>query len=202
VPDNCKTAITRADYYDPVVNQAYADLARYYGLEVIPARVRAPQDKGQVEGGVGWIETWLLERLRPQRFESFGLLNGAIRQRMDCLNARPFQKRAGSRETVFTAIDRPALCPLPMEPYEYSRYVTRKAPDNYHVEHEGFYYSVPHEILQTDGHDEDFGLSGADIHGKPGQDSGSPEAIYRRALCNTAQPYAAKPPIRAGHENL
>jgi transposase len=81
VPDNCKTAVTRANYYDPAINKAYHDLAVYYQVAIIPARVRSPRDKSQVEGSVGWIETWLLEWLRDQRFESFAELNGAIKRR-------------------------------------------------------------------------------------------------------------------------
>jgi hypothetical protein len=110
--------------------------------------VRAPRDKGQVEGSVGWIETWLLEWLRDQRFESFAELNGAIKRRMGFLVKRPFQKRAGSRESVFLTLDRPALRPLPIKPYEYARYIERHVPDNYHLECDGFYYSVPHRYYR------------------------------------------------------
>jgi len=56
---------------------------------------------------------------------------------------RPFQKRAGSRESVFLALDRPALRPLPPQPYENPSFIERKVPNDYHVEYAGFYYSVP-----------------------------------------------------------
>ncbi|GHV34196.1 integrase [Spirochaetia bacterium] len=148
VPDNCKTAVTKANYYDPAINKAYHDLAAYYQVAVIPARVRAPRDKGQVEGSVGWIETWLLEWLRDQRFESYAELNGAIKRRMADLVKRPFQKRAGSRESVFLALDKPALRPLPQDNYEYAHYIERRVPDNYHIEYNGFYYSTPHQYYR------------------------------------------------------
>ena len=117
-------------------------------MAVIPARVRAPRDKGQVEGSVGWIETWILEWLRDQRFESFAELNGAIKGRMAILVKRPFQKRAGSRESVFLALDKPALRPLPLNSYEYAHYIERRVPDNYHIEYDGFYYSTPHHYFR------------------------------------------------------
>ena len=55
VPDNCKTAVSKSNYYEPQLNKGYYDLALHYRLAIIPARVRAPRDKGQVESSVGWL---------------------------------------------------------------------------------------------------------------------------------------------------
>jgi hypothetical protein len=148
VPDNCKTAVSKSNFYDPQVNKAYHDLALYYNLAVIPARVRSPRDKAQVEGSVGWLETWLLGWLKGRQFSSFAELNGAIKGRLAELVKRPFQKRAGSRESVFLELDRPALRALPEQPYEHPQYAERKVPNNYHLEYEGFYYSVPHQYYK------------------------------------------------------
>src|SRR3954467_13391846 len=45
VPDNLKTGITHASFYDPIVNRSYHDLACHYGTGVVPTRVRRPRDK-------------------------------------------------------------------------------------------------------------------------------------------------------------
>jgi transposase len=153
VPDNCKTAVTKPNYYDPQLNKAYYDLALYYNLAIIPARVRVPQDKSQVEGSIGWIETWLLGWLKgrtelSKQFLSFFDLNVAIKNRMAELVKRPFQKRAGSRESVFLELDRPALRALPSEPFANPTYIERRVPNNYHIEYCGFYYSVPHQYYK------------------------------------------------------
>jgi hypothetical protein len=148
VPDNCKTAVTKSNYYDPKYNKTYFDLSLYYNVAVIPARVRRPRDKGQVESNIGWLETWLLEWLRGKSFTSFIELNVEIKARLAELVKRPFQKRAGSRESVFLEIDRPALRPLPRESYELSVYVERKVPNDYHVVYDGFYYSVPYSYYK------------------------------------------------------
>lgn len=148
VPDNTKTAVTKPGYYDPKINPAYWDFARHYDVAVIPARVREPKDKSPVEGSIGWLETWLLEWLRGQQFFSFEELNRAIRKRIRKLSARPFQKRAGSRASVFEAVDRPALRALPKTRYTYTEYIVRRVPDNYHVELAGFHYSVPHTLYR------------------------------------------------------
>jgi hypothetical protein len=148
VPDNCKTAVSKANYYDPELNKTYYDLALYYNIAVIPARVRAPRDKGPVESSIGWLETWLLGWLKGKQYGSFHALNAAIKGRLAELVKRPFQKRAGSRQSVFFELGRPRLRPLPMEPYENPVYVERKVPGNYHVEYSGFYYSVSHQYYK------------------------------------------------------
>ena len=150
VPDNCKTAVTRPNYYDPQLNPAYCELAKHYGVAVIPARIRKPKDKSVVEGSVGWLETWLLEWLRGQRFFSFAELNQAIITRVKALAERPFQVRSGSRASVFEELDKPSLRPLPPTRFEYAAYITRRVPDNYHVEYEGYYYSVPYTLFKQE----------------------------------------------------
>lgn len=148
VPDNCKTAVTKANRYDPVLNPAYHELAVYYDVAVIPARVQKPKDKSSVEGSIGWLETWLLGKLRKQTFFSFAELNQAIRKYVAELSVRAYQKRPGTRLTVFKELDQPLLRPLPPQPFETYETVERTVPDNYHVELSGFYYSVPFTLFR------------------------------------------------------
>jgi transposase len=148
VPDNLKGAVTKPNYYDPKFNPAYWALAKHYNVAVIPARIKKPKDKAAVESSIGWLETWLLEWLRGKQFFSFEELNAAIRLRLLELVKRPFQKRPGSREEVFLRVDKPALRPLPATRYENAAYVTRRVPNNYHVEYDGFYYSVPYTMYK------------------------------------------------------
>jgi len=150
VPDNVTTAITKPHYYDPKLNPTYLDFARHYGIAIMPARPYKPRDKSLVEGSVGWLETWLLEWLRGQRFFGFEELNRAIMMRLKTLSERPFQKRLGSRISEFEEVDKPALRPLPSTRFELSQFVTRRVPDSYHVEYDNFYYSTPHELFRQE----------------------------------------------------
>src|SRR3712207_728162 len=79
VSDNLKAGITKACFYEPVVNRTYADLARHYGTAILPARPYKPRDKAKVEVGVQVVGRWILARLRHQRFFSLAALNQAIR---------------------------------------------------------------------------------------------------------------------------
>ena len=44
VSDNLRAGITRACFYEPLVNRTYADMAAHYGTAVIPARPYKPHD--------------------------------------------------------------------------------------------------------------------------------------------------------------
>ena len=45
VPDCLKSAVTKADSYEPDLNHAYAAFARHYGMVVLSARSRKPKIK-------------------------------------------------------------------------------------------------------------------------------------------------------------
>ena len=70
MPDNVKTAIVKASFYDPQVNRTYADMAAHYGTAILPARPRKPRDKAKVEQAVLIVERWLLGRLAPDLHQS------------------------------------------------------------------------------------------------------------------------------------
>ncbi len=144
VPDNLKSGVVTPNFYDPVLNPSYHDLARHYGAAILPARVRKPRDKAKVEAGVLLAQRWILARLRHQRFFSLDELNRAIRPLLIDLNQRPFKKLPGSRLSVFTEVDQAALKPLPVTRYEFAEWKVVTAGIDYHVELTGHYYSVPH----------------------------------------------------------
>lgn len=147
VPDNLKAGVTKAHRYDPDLNPSYQDLAEHYGLTVLPARVRKPRDKAPVETAVQVVERQVLAPLRHQTFFSLAELNEALRAKVVELNQRPFQKREGSRQSVFETVERPALRPLPACRYEYALWKKAKVHLDYHVEVERHYYSVPYTLI-------------------------------------------------------
>jgi hypothetical protein len=119
-------------------------MAGYYGVAVVPARVRKPKDKSPAENGVQRVEQWILARLRHQQFFSLSALNRQIRTLLEELNQRPFQKLPGSRRSQFEALDRPALRPLPAHRYLYGEWSKARVAPNLHVKVADSYYSVPY----------------------------------------------------------
>lgn len=70
------------------MNIAYADLARHYGVAIIPARVRRPQDKSKVEVAVQVTERDVLAPLRKHTFFGLDELNDAMQSLIDAVKAR------------------------------------------------------------------------------------------------------------------
>ena len=148
VPDNLKSAVTKASRYEPTINQTYADLAIHYNIAILPARPYKPKDKAKVENAVLIVERWILARLRHQTFIGLAELNAAITELLKELNHRQFKKLPGTRASQFAAIDMPALGALPKHPYEFARFLDARVHVDYHVEVDGHYYSVPHQLIK------------------------------------------------------
>jgi transposase len=148
VPDNLKAAVPHAHRYEPELKRTYADLARPYGFAVIPARAAKPRDKAKVEVGGQVVERWLLARRRHHTFFSLAEGNTALQPLLPALNARPFKKLPGSRQERFASLDRPALRPLPPQPYESAEWQLARVNIDDHVEVEGHYSSVPYTLVR------------------------------------------------------
>ena len=144
-PDNWKTGVKDPCYYDPELNPTYRDWAEHYGTVIIPARVKKPRDKAKVENGVLIVERWILAALRHRTFFSLTELNGAIYELLILLNQRKFKKLDTTRARLFEEIDRPALKPLPAVPFEFAERKKATVHQDYHVEVDHHYYSVPYQ---------------------------------------------------------
>jgi len=147
VPDNLRSAVSRAHRYEPDLNPTYAEMAAHYRSVIIPARPYKPRDKAKAEQGVLLAERWILAALRDRTFFSLAEANAAIAERLTWLNERPFKKLPGSRRELFESLDRPALRPLPAHPYEYAEWQSVKVNIDYHLEVDRHWYSVPHQLV-------------------------------------------------------
>jgi len=104
--------------------------------------------KPNAEGSVKIISTWIIAALRNQRFFSLIELNEAIREKLVVLNSRPFQKKEGSRLSVFLEEEKPLLLPLPAAPYELATWKIATVQFNYHISVDKMHYSVPYEYIK------------------------------------------------------
>jgi transposase len=146
VPDNLKTGVTKACRYEPDLNPTYSEMAAHYGVAVLPARPRKPRDKAKAENAVQVVQRWIVAALRKRTFFCLGEVNQAIRELLVRLNHKPFRKREGTRASLYAALDRPALRPLPAERYEIGQWRKLKVELDYHVPAEGHFYSVPYQL--------------------------------------------------------
>ena len=147
VPDNLKTGVDKVTKSETILNRVYQEMAQHYDTAVIPARVKTPRDKATVEGSVGIISNWILATIRNQQFLSLRELNLVIRQKLHNFNHKPFQKKDGSRSTLF-AEERMFLQALPEKPYEFATWKIATVQYNYHVSIDNQNYSVPFEYIK------------------------------------------------------
>ncbi len=148
VPDNLKTGVQKPDWYDPVINKTYHEMAEHYQTAIIPARVRKPKDKPNVEGAVNIISTWIIAALRNQKFFTLAELNQEIKVKLDEYNNRPFQKKDGSRLSIFLGEEKPLLVSLPAAPFELAEWKQATVQFNYHIAVDKMHYSVPYEYIK------------------------------------------------------
>lgn len=148
VPDNLKTGVDHSDWYTPVINKTYHEMAEHYDTAVIPARIKKPKDKPNAEGSVKVVSTWITAALRNEKFFSLEELNREIRVKLEAYNRRPFQKKEGSRYSIFFEQEKPFLAMLPAASYERATWKLATVQFNYHISVDKMQYSVPYEYIK------------------------------------------------------
>ena len=150
VPDNLKSGVNKASFYDPEINRTYGAMAAHYSVGVLPARPGKPRDKAKVEAGVRFAQTYILGRLRGLTFFSLAECNEAIALVMQRMNDRPMRNLGLSRRELFDKIERDALIALPGDDWEFAEWRRARVNLDYHIEVHDFLYSVPHALIRAE----------------------------------------------------
>jgi transposase len=148
VPDNLKSGVHKASFYDPEVNRSYAAMAAHYGVGILPARPYHPRDKAKVETAVRIAQYYILGRLRQVTFFSLAECNAAITAIVADMNGRLMRRLGLSRRQLFETVERPTMRSLPETDYEFAEWRLARVGIDYHVEVAGFFYSVPHGLIR------------------------------------------------------
>ena len=147
VPDNLKSAVTKASNYDPNINRNFAAFGLHYQATILPTRSAKPKDKSLVEGAVKLVYRYIFFPLRNMAFFNLADLNRAIGEQLDKLNNKPFSNRPYSRRELFQQEEKIKLQPLPRERFERKIYREYKVHKDFHVwvGVDKHYYSVPYQ---------------------------------------------------------
>ena len=147
--DNLRSAVTKANRYEPTFTEAMDYFGRHYGLTVMAARVRKPRDKASVESAVSIAYKRIYAPLRDQNFYSLAELNHAIRIQLEKHHAWNFKGRNYSRKMFFESEEKHLLKPLPENKYVIKHTAMAKVQKNYHIIlGEDFHqYSVPYTLI-------------------------------------------------------
>ncbi len=147
VCDQLKSGVVVPCRYEPGVQRTYEEFAEHCGTAILPARPGKPRDKAKVESAVLVAERWILARLRNETFFSLEALNARICELQGDLNNRVMRDYKATRRELFEKIDRPALRPLPSEPFVYGEWKTAKVNLDYHIAVDHHFYSVPYRLV-------------------------------------------------------
>jgi len=150
VPDNLRSAVTKSNRYEPILNETFLDFAEHYGTTVLPARAYKPRDKSLAEGAVKILYQRIYPALRKNIFHSLKELNEAIWRELAAHNNRKLTGRPISRIQLFEETESGKLSPLPIERYEIRQMALATVMQNGHVllSMDKHYYSVPFQYIR------------------------------------------------------
>ena len=140
VLDNLREGVLTPDIYDPTLNPLYRDVLAHYGAVALPCRVRHPDRKGKVESGVGHAKK---TPLKGMRFESLPEAQAYLDHWEERWADTRIHGTTKRQVAAMFAEERPALLPLPLEPFRYYQYGERTVHLDGCVEVEAAYYSAP-----------------------------------------------------------
>ncbi len=140
VPDNLGEGVLKPDIYDATLNPLYRDVLAHYGAVAVPCRVADPDRKGKVESGVGHAQK---TPLKGQRFESMEEAQTYLDKWEERWADTRIHGTTKRQVSAMFAEEKPALLPLPLEPFRYYQYGERTVHLDGCVEVEAAYYSAP-----------------------------------------------------------
>ena len=139
VLDNLREGVLVPDIYDPTLNPLYRDVLAHYGTVALPCRIKDPDRKGKVESGVGHAQ----RALQGKRFESLEEAQAYLDHwEATCADTR-IHGTTKRQVAVMFAEEKPALLPLPLEPFRYYQHGQRVVHLDGCVEVEAAYYGLP-----------------------------------------------------------
>ena len=149
VPDNLKSAVVKANRYEPTINRVLEDFANHYNMAVVPARARKPKDKALVENQVKLIYNRVYARIRNQQFFSLADLNAAIKMHTANHNQTRMQERDYCRQEHFLSNEKHLLGPLPENAFEIKYYKEYTLAPNNHIyfRKDKHHYSAPYQYI-------------------------------------------------------
>ncbi|MBQ8069742.1 MAG: IS21 family transposase [Bacteroidales bacterium] len=149
VCDNLKSAVKKADKYDPDINQTMKDFAEHYGFILVPAPPRSPKAKAKVERQVQTSYTRIYAPLRDTVFFGIDEMDEAMLELMCRNNQRRVERMPYTREERFLSHEKGRLRPMNPQPFliiTRSAYVVQENSHIY-IGLDQAYYSVPFKYI-------------------------------------------------------
>ena len=143
--DNMRTAVAKADRYDPVFQRTFEEYARHRGFVIDATRSKDPTGKPHVERGVPYV--------RESFFRGEDWLNrdhAGRDVRRWCLQTAGTRVHGTTRQqplAVFENVERKHLLPFEGERFDTPTWGQYKVHPDHHISFQKALYSVPHAFL-------------------------------------------------------
>jgi transposase len=146
VSDNLRAAVQKADWYEPELHPKLQSFCEYYGVVILPTRVRMPRHKGKVESGVKYVKR---NALKARQFDSLEEENEfLLHWETTVADTRIHGTTKQQVGKLFEEQERAALLPLPVERFPFFHEREHTVHRDGHVQVDGAYYSVPPEYFR------------------------------------------------------
>lgn len=147
--DNMKTAVKRADRYEPQFTDTCLQLSEHYGTTFSATRPYSPRDKAMVERAVNIVYNHIYGPMRKEEYTSLWALNEAIFVHLERLNDKPYKRTPHSRKYYYERNEKQTLKPLPPLPFYSKKVAQLTVQRNYHIQlsEDRRYYSVPYQYV-------------------------------------------------------
>ncbi len=139
--DNLKSAVLQRLVGEaPVFNPKYLDFSRHWGFEITPCNIRAGNEKGRVENGVGYVKKNLLAGLE---MADFAALQPQAKLWVDTVADVRMHEATHQRPIERFEDERAQLGPLNPAGFDLARVCTVRANKQFRVPLDSNHYSVP-----------------------------------------------------------
>jgi len=141
VVDNLKSAVLqRLVGLAPVFNPKYLDFSKHWGFKISPCNVRAGQEKGRVENGVGYVKKNLLAGLE---LPDFSAMRPAAAVWVDTVADVRIHRETHQRPIDRFEDERTHLLALNPVGFDLARVCTARATKRFRVPLDSNHYTVP-----------------------------------------------------------
>ena len=150
-PDNAKVAvIENKDWIDPCLNKDFQEWAEYYATTVLPAMVKAPTWKPNVEGSVRIVTQDILLEMEEMVFHDLEQFNKELLRRVKERNRKSFDGRSYSRWDVYVNEEMDLLSPLPPVDFQYLERREAKVGQDFSFVFDRVHYTTPGKYLKQE----------------------------------------------------
>lgn len=149
VPDNLKSAVTKASKYEAQLNDNFAAFAEHYHTFGFPTRTYKPKDKALVEGAVKIIYKTIFSKIDQNVYHTLEQINHDILIHLEIHNNAKLTGENYSRRQQFAELEAQTLQPL--NPYLFELMTTQLSTVNKYghvlLSVDKRYYSVPFKLI-------------------------------------------------------